>query len=114
LVWLIAQHFLFGLIGTAVNVGNIQPSTAGMYSSFFTIRIIISKKIEKNYATLTLILVSIINMTFVSFDTTGATNGARTAFHAGAHMSSPRFFLFLNLSFFAHVFCQSLFVFVLF
>lgn len=34
LVWLIAQHFLFGLIGTAVNVGNIQPSTAGMYSLY--------------------------------------------------------------------------------
>ncbi|XP_052079843.1 sodium/hydrogen exchanger 9B2-like [Mytilus californianus] len=30
LVWLIAQHFLFGLIGAAVDIGKIQSSTAGL------------------------------------------------------------------------------------
>lgn len=30
LAWLIVQHFLFGLIGAAVDISNIQPNTAGM------------------------------------------------------------------------------------
>lgn len=30
LAWLIVQHFLFGLIGAAVDISNIQPDTAGM------------------------------------------------------------------------------------
>ncbi|XP_062580508.1 sodium/hydrogen exchanger 9B2-like [Saccostrea cucullata] len=30
LAWLIVQHFLFGLIGAAVDIGNIQPNTAGL------------------------------------------------------------------------------------
>ena len=29
LAWLIMQHFLFGLIGSAVNISNIQGNTAG-------------------------------------------------------------------------------------
>ena len=32
LAWLIVQHFLFGLIGAAVNIGDIQPNTAGTLS----------------------------------------------------------------------------------
>ncbi|XP_011416874.3 sodium/hydrogen exchanger 9B2 [Magallana gigas] len=30
LAWLIVQHFLFGLIGAAVDISNIQPNTAGL------------------------------------------------------------------------------------
>ena len=29
LTWLIVQHFLFGLIGSAVNISHIQSKTAG-------------------------------------------------------------------------------------
>ena len=35
LAWIIVQHFLFGLIGAAVNISDIQANTAGIYQNFF-------------------------------------------------------------------------------
>ena len=34
LAWIIVQHFLFGLIGAAVNISDIQANTAGKYQNF--------------------------------------------------------------------------------
>lgn len=53
LAWLIVQHFLFGLIGAAVDISNIQPNTAGMCDLdhipfekvFLTANLLISLKI---------------------------------------------------------------------
>ena len=33
LAWIIVQHFLFGLIGAAVNISDIQANTAGKWAS---------------------------------------------------------------------------------